>query len=101
MGSRALGIPPTHEAGTVNILLTGEGCLRVCANLQLEEVNAHSLEGPGDVGCRGPEAPEGTSQAPTVPPTPSQVVSASEKMNVFLLATDRLRPGRQVLANEK
>lgn len=73
-------------------------CLRVRVNLQPEEVNAHSLEGPGDMGCRGswvlnPEVQVDISQAPTEPPTPSQATSASERMNVLLLAVTGLGLG--------
>lgn len=75
-------------------------------NLQPEEVNAHSAEGPGDMGCQGvrgskPTSARGTSQAPTVPPAPSQAASASERMNVLLLASDWLGPGRVVPAKER
>lgn len=85
----------------------GEGCLRVWVNLQLREVNAHSLEGPGEVGSRGlwvqgvrGQNRKGAHPRHPAPPTPSQVASASEGRHL-LLANDGVRPGRGVLATER
>lgn len=74
------------------------GCLGVWVNLQLEEVNAHSLEGPGEGGVQGLRGSKPRRARGHIPGihgahAPSQVALSLRKDESLLLANDQLRHG--------